>query len=258
MGPTRKNEALSSSVRTPSRIHSSPPLLPSTPWFRSPAAYVTPPSASASLHSPNAMPSYRSSFLGHDASQSPSPVATSVSLLPRSRRRSASSACSPRRAIGRLPPPPHWQSSSPCHADGQPRPPAPHVAPPVSLVRLLPTPRRQSPTPNSMSPPRPPAPHSTPPVSYSQRHAAGQAPPPRALLSSSTRAQAAIEVIRGRERVCREGQRDPTSPLFRAQLRRLLKTKIVSCRAKFALRRSDKKAAGDSLRLLKSMILSCA
>jgi hypothetical protein len=34
--------------------------------------------------------------------------------------------------------------------------------------------------------PRPPAPHAAPPVSCSQRHAAGRDPPPRALLSCST------------------------------------------------------------------------
>jgi hypothetical protein len=238
MGPTRKNEALSSSVRTPSRIHSSPPLLPSTPRLRSLAAYVTPP---IGLRLPTFSqrhvepPSYRSSFPGRDASQSPSPAATSVSLLPRSRRRPASSACSPRRAIGWLPPPLHWQSSSPRHTDHQPRPPAPHVASPVSLVRLLLTPRRQSSTPNA-----------TPPV---RLLLPGRCCPPQ---------RARKEVIQGRERVRREGQCDPASPLFRAQLRRLLETKIVSCRAKFALRRSDKEAAGDSLRLLESMILSCA
>jgi hypothetical protein len=36
--------------------------------------------------------------------------------------------------------------------DGQPRPPVPHVAPPVILDRLLPTPRRRSPAPNATPP----------------------------------------------------------------------------------------------------------
>jgi hypothetical protein len=157
------------------------------------------------------------SFPGRDAGQSPSSVVTPVSLLrllPTSCRRSASSF--------------------------------------PALVALLPTPRRR-PASSACTPhrtagqPRPPAPHSAPPVSCSQRHTAGQAPPPRALLSSSTHAHVAIEVIRGRERVHMEGQRDPTSPLFQARLRRLLETKVVSWRAKFALWRSDKEAAGDSL-----------
>jgi hypothetical protein len=156
------------------------------------------------------------SFPGRDAGQSPSSVVTPVSLLrllPTSCRRSASSF--------------------------------------PALVALLPTPRRR-PASSACTPhrtagqPRPPAPHSAPPVSCSQRHTAGQAPP-RALLSSSTHAHVAIEVIRGRERVHMEGQRDPTSPLFQARLRRLLETKVVSRRAKFALWRSDKEAAGDSL-----------
>jgi hypothetical protein len=101
--------------------------------------------------------SHRSSFPGRDAGQSPSPAMTPVNLL--------------------------YLLPTPCHR--------PASSSPVLAV-LLPTPRRR-PTSSACTrrraagQPRPPAPHSAPPVSFSQRHASGRAPPPRALLSSSTR-----------------------------------------------------------------------
>jgi hypothetical protein len=160
--------------------------------------------------------------------------------------------CHPLRGSGRLRRMSHRRSASASPHSPNATPSRRATGPPslaATPVILLPRPRRRSVSfvGRDASQPPPPAPHVVPPVSCSQRHTAGQAPPPRALLSSSTHAHVAIEVIRGRERVHMEGQRDPTSPLFQARLRRLLETKVVSWRAKFALWRSDKEAAGDSL-----------
>jgi hypothetical protein len=195
MWPTRKNEALQqrpdafaySLVASFAAIHSVAPVAcgECRTADRPPPPRILPMPRRA-VELPVLLPWLRRqsfSFPGRDAGQSPSSVVTPVSLLrllPTSCRRSASSF--------------------------------------PALVALLPTPRRR-PASSACTPhrtagqPRPPAPHSAPPVSCSQRHTAGQAPPPRALLSSSTHAHVAIEVIRGRERVHREGSATPP-PLF--------------------------------------------